>query len=97
MPTRRGDLMSTDTARTSLQLRSLIRANGELEVSLRDEQWFPIKPFILTVRQQEAVLLDHKKIAGDCYQVANIEPAAYQFELSEAAGERRVVMGWTAA
>jgi len=28
--------MSTDTARTSLQLRSLIRANGELEVSLRD-------------------------------------------------------------
>jgi NADPH2:quinone reductase len=28
--------MSTDTARTSLQLRSLIRANGELEVSLQD-------------------------------------------------------------
>ena len=28
--------MSTDTARTSLQLRSLIRSNGELEVSLRD-------------------------------------------------------------
>ena len=28
--------MSTDTARTSLQLRSLIRANGELEVSLRE-------------------------------------------------------------
>lgn len=27
---------STDTARTSLQLRSLIRANGELEVSLQD-------------------------------------------------------------
>ncbi len=30
--------MSTDTARTSLQLRSLIRANGELEVSLQDVQ-----------------------------------------------------------
>jgi NADPH:quinone reductase len=28
--------MPTDTARTSLQLRSLIRANGELEVSLQD-------------------------------------------------------------
>ena len=28
--------MNTDTARTSLQLRSLIRANGELEVSLQD-------------------------------------------------------------
>ena len=28
--------MSTDNARTSLQLRSLIRANGELEVSLQD-------------------------------------------------------------
>ena len=28
--------MSTDTASTSLQLRSLIRANGELEVSLQD-------------------------------------------------------------
>ncbi len=30
--------MSTDTARTSLQLRSLIRANGELEVSLQELQ-----------------------------------------------------------
>jgi NADPH:quinone reductase len=30
--------MSTDTARTSLQLRSLIRANGELEVSLQEVQ-----------------------------------------------------------
>jgi NADPH:quinone reductase len=32
----RGDLMNTVVAPTSLQLRSLIRANGELEVSLRD-------------------------------------------------------------
>jgi NADPH:quinone reductase len=30
--------MSTDTPRTSLQLRSLIRANGELEVSLQEVQ-----------------------------------------------------------
>jgi NADPH2:quinone reductase len=33
-----GDLMTTDIPRTSLQLRSLIRANGELEVSLENVQ-----------------------------------------------------------
>jgi hypothetical protein len=75
------------------------QADGRLtiELSLQDEQGRAIRPFFLTVQQQDTVMLDQKRIDADRYHLENIASADLRFVLADETGQRHVSMGWEQA